>query len=205
MSVNTPGKRLTVGLSGGIGSGKSEVSRLFGQWGAEIIDADVMARLCVEPGTPVLQQLYKRYGEPILTSDEALNRPQLRQIIFHSAEEKAWVESIMHPEIRRLMVAAIEASQAPYNILVSPLLLETDQHTLVGRILIIDCDEQEQITRAAARDHSTPAEISAIMATQLSRDKRLARADDVVHNNGDLAELAPQVERLHRLYLTLAP
>lgn len=199
-----PGQKLTVGLTGGIGSGKSAVSGLFGALGVDIIDADIMARHCVEPGTPALQSIRQRYGEIILNIKGELNRQKLREIIFHDPAEKAWLEALLHPQIRHLLMQARDASPGCYTMLVSPLLLETDQHELVDRVLVIDCEEHLQIQRATARDQSTEAAIKAIMATQLPRRERLARADDIIYNNGSLEALAPQVEKLHQKYLTLA-
>ena len=205
MSVNkTIGQKLTVGLTGGIGSGKSAVSGLFSALGVNIIDADIIARHCVEPGTPALQSIHQRYGEAILTIKGELNRQKLREIIFHDPAQKAWLEALLHPQIRRLIMQAIDTSQGCYSMLVSPLLLETDQHELVDRILVIDCEERLQLQRATARDQSSEAAIEAIMATQLPRGDRLARADDIIYNNGSLEALAPQVEKLHQIYLTLA-
>lgn len=197
-------KRFVVGLTGGIASGKSEVARLFAELGAEIVDADILARQCVEPDTPALRKIQKRYGSDILTTDGELNRSILRHIIFSDPTEKTWLEELLHPEIRRLIEQALQICTACYPMLVSPLLLETDQCYLVDRILVVDCAETLQIDRATVRDRASAENIKLIMASQLTRQQRLAQADDVIHNNGSLDDLAKQVQQLHHYYLTLS-
>lgn len=205
MSINPVGqaKTLIIGLTGGIGSGKSEVSRRFQSLGITVVDADEVARLVVEPGQPALADIAAHFGVDILLSDGRLNRANLRNIIFSSPEEKQWLEALLHPlinqEIRRQLVNA----ESPYVILSSPLLLETHQHELADRILVIDASEALQIARASSRDGNTIEQIEAIMATQLNREARITRADDLIHNHGDLPELDQQVNALHQKYMAL--
>ncbi|MCP8900230.1 dephospho-CoA kinase [Gilvimarinus xylanilyticus] len=195
---------IIIGLTGGIGSGKSAAADLFAARGINIVDADIAAREVVEPGTVALQAIAEHFGPDILLADASLDRRALREIIFTHADEKKWLETLLHPAIRTLIKQQLNEASSAYTILVSPLLLETDQHTLVDRLLVIDCPEADQIQRAAARDQSGPERIKAIMANQLSRDARLAKADDILHNHASLADLETQVETLHQTYLSLA-
>lgn len=198
-------RKLIVGLTGGIGSGKSEVSRRFQLRGVNVVDADEMARAVVEPGEPALVEIAQHFGADILTATGELDRAQLRAIIFSSPEQKQWLESLLHPLINaRIRSALARSSTSRYAILSSPLLLETSQHTLVDRILVIDASEDLQITRASLRDRNNITQIKAIMATQLSREARLENADDIIHNHGDLLELDTQIEDLHHQYLLLS-
>lgn len=195
---------LIIGLTGGIGSGKSEVSKRFAEYGVVVIDADIVAREVVEQGTPALTQIAAYFGGDILDASGNLNRSKLRAIIFSNPTAKQWLELLLHPiinaEIRHQLVNSISV----YSILASPLLLETRQYQLVDRILVIDTNEQLQLERASHRDKNNEAQIKAIMQTQLSRQERCARATDIIHNEGSIDELNAQVERLHQLYLELA-
>ncbi|UTF59656.1 dephospho-CoA kinase [Gilvimarinus sp. DA14] len=194
----------TIGLTGGIGSGKSAAADLFAAHGITVVDADIAAREVVEPGTACLDAIAEHFGAGILLPGGELNRRALREIIFNDPQAKAWLEALLHPAIRELIIQQLNEAPSPYVLLVSPLLLETDQHQLASRILVIDCDESEQIQRAAVRDNSDAERIKAIMATQLTRTQRLAKADDILHNHGTLEDLAPQVDALHQEYLQLA-
>lgn len=194
-----------MGLTGGIGSGKSEVSRRFQLRGVTVVDADEMARVVVEPGEPALVEIAQRFGTNILNAAGELDRAQLRAIIFSNPDQKHWLENLLHPLINaRVRFELGRSHTSPYAILSSPLLLETSQHTLVDRILVIDASEDLQITRASLRDKNNIAQIKAIMATQLPRETRLEKADDIIHNHGDLLELDTQVDQLHQKYLFLA-
>lgn len=195
---------MVVGLTGGIGSGKSEVSRRFANLGITVIDADLVAREVVAPGQPALEAIANHFGQEILNSDQTLDRARLRGIIFTNPAKKKWLETLLHPVIRTETIARLHASTSIYSILTSPLLLETDQHQLVDRVLVVDASEELQIARATARDLNSPAQIERIMATQLSRQERLKRADDVIHNHNDLNELQAQIDELHKFYLQLA-
>jgi dephospho-CoA kinase len=192
------------GLTGGIGSGKSSVADLFGGLGAGVIDTDLLARELTEPGTPTLARIVCDFGVEVLSLDGALDRGRLRERVFRDRVARSRLESILHPRIRELMLERAAKLRAPYAILVVPLLFETGQETLMDRVLVVDCPKETQIQRVQRRSHLAPAEIARILASQVSRAERLARADDVIDNSGELADLAPQVERLHRSYLDLA-
>lgn len=200
--MDTP--KLIVGLTGGIGSGKSVVCNRFSQRGILIVDADIVAREVVEPGCDALKQIQNHFGESILEPDGKLSRSKLRDIIFTDHTEKKWLESLLHPLINTEIRRQLSAAKNGYVILASPLLLETKQFQLVDRILVVDTSEQLQIERASHRDKSNAAQIKAIMQTQLSRQERCARANDIIQNHGDIHELDNQVEKLHQLYLELA-
>lgn len=193
-----------VGLTGGIGSGKSEVSRRFEALGIHVVDADIVAREVVEPNQPALQQIKNHFGESIFNEDGTLNRSQLRSIIFAQPEQKKWLENLLHPIIRGLTIQQLQEAKSPYAILSSPLLLETAQHQLTDRILVIDTSEELQLARASARDNNNAEQIKAIMASQMSRAERCAKADDIILNNGNLEDLDQQVNQLHTTYLQLA-
>ncbi|MDO3388379.1 dephospho-CoA kinase [Gilvimarinus sp. SDUM040013] len=192
---------LIAGLTGGIGSGKSAAASCFEALGISVVDADIIARDVVMPHTPCLEAIHKHFGSGILNDDKSLNRHKLRNIIFANSNEKRWLEELLHPAIRALIIDQLKQSQSAYSVLVSPLLLETNQHELVNRIIVVDCPETIQISRASKRDKVTDENIKAIMATQLARQARLAKADDVLHNDGDLNELHRQVETLHNRYM----
>jgi dephospho-CoA kinase len=192
---------MIVGLTGGIGSGKSEVSRRFQKLGVLVVDADEVARQVVEPGRPVLDAIAKHFGENILQPNKTLNRSELRKIIFSNPNEKAWLESLLHPIIRSEIITQLARAKSAYAILSSPLLLETNQHQLVQRVLVVDANEELQITRASARDNNSTEQIKNIMAAQLSRAARCAKADDVILNDGDVGELDLKVAALHNQYI----
>ena len=191
------------GLTGGIGSGKSTVARLFGNLGVHWVDADDVAREVVEPGTPALAEIAKHFGEQILTPDGVLDRAQLRAIVFQETEERAWLEALLHPIIREELIGQLnpENYQLPYVLLVSPLLLETDQHELVDRIIVIDVPEDTQIERTMARDTNSREQVERIIAAQMSREDRLARADEVIDNDRPLDDVTRQVRELHERLL----
>lgn len=193
-----------VGLTGGIGSGKSEVSRRFEALGIHVVDADIVAREVVEPNQPALQQIKNHFGESIFNEDGTLNRSQLRSIIFAQPKQKRWLEDLLHPIIRGLTIQQLQEAKSPYTILSSPLLLETSQHQLTNRILVIDTSEELQLARASARDNNNAEQIKAIMASQMPRAERCAKADDIILNNGNLEDLDQQVNQLHTTYLQLA-
>lgn len=195
---------MIVGLTGGIGSGKSEVSRRFEALGINVIDADIIAREVVSIGKPALKEIAERFGQKILNSDQTLNRGKLRELIFDNQNEKTWLEKLLHPLIRADIISQFKQSNSPYQILSSPLLLETNQHELVNRILVVDADESLQISRAMTRDTNNRDQIKKIMKSQLHRSERRARADDIIENHGDLNSLDVQVTTLHNFYLDLA-
>ncbi|MFC6632512.1 dephospho-CoA kinase [Microbulbifer taiwanensis] len=194
----------TVGLTGGIGSGKSAAADCFRAFGIHVVDADWAARVVVQPGQPALAKIAEHFGAGVLLENGGLDRARLRGLVFDHAGERQWLEALLHPLIREEIVRALEASRSPYTILESPLLIESGQYQLVNRICVVDLPEVLQAERASERDRSTPEQIRKIMAAQLSQSGRLAKADDVLDNAGDLASLEAQVESLHRKYLQLA-
>lgn len=193
----------TLGLTGGIGSGKSAAAEHFAQLGITCVDADQAARWVVEPGRPALAEIAGHFSSAVLQPDGSLDRAALRAAIFADPAERRWLESLLHPLIRQAILAALAGAESPYAILVSPLLFESGQRALVRRGLVIDAPEALQLERAMRRDGVNEAQVRAILAAQLPRAERLAKADDVICNDGDLATLYTEVERLHSFYLTL--
>lgn len=193
-----------VGLTGGIGSGKSTVAGVFQQLGIEIINADQISRDVVEPGSSALDSIAEHFGHHIITADGALDRKQLRQIIFSNTEEKKWLEELLHPLIFQEIMCQIKNAKSQYVILESPLLLETPQHKLVNRILVVDAPEYLQIQRTISRDQQTEEQVKAILAVQLTRQERCKKADDIIVNDKDLENIAIAVEALHNKYIEYA-
>jgi dephospho-CoA kinase len=205
MTATAPANsRYTIGLTGGIGSGKSAVAKEFLKLGITVVDADQAAREAVLPGTPALTAIAEHFGYGILLPDGNLNRAALRDLVFANPTERHWLEALLHPVIRQIVLNALNRAASPYLILESPLLFETDQHTLTNRVLVVDVPEELQIKRACQRDNNNEAQIRAIMASQMARPDRLARADDVVDNSGTPEELSQAVLKLHQQYLVLA-
>lgn len=192
-----------LGLTGGIGSGKSAAARHFSDLGVHVVDADQAARWVVEPGRPALAEIAGHFGREILLADGSLDRAALRRRVFQSEEERRWLERLLHPLIRQEILASLEQASSPYAILESPLLVETDQHTMTRRILVVDVPESLQLERAMQRDQADRKQVEAIIKAQASREERLRHADDVLLNDRDLSWLHGEVERLHRFYLTL--
>ena len=195
---------LTVGLTGGIGSGKSAVTRLFEDLGVPVIDADQASREVVKPGQPALQQLAQRFGDQIIDSRGELLRKALREIVFTDEQARKDLEAILHPLIRQRIDQQLGELSDPYAVLAIPLLIETGASYQVDRILVVDCSASEQIRRVSNRDGVSEAQVEAILATQASREQRLKAADDVIENSGTIEELKPRVAALHRKYLELA-
>lgn len=195
---------MIVGLTGGIGSGKSAAADLFAAKGVELVDTDVLAREVVEPGTPALASIAEHFGDEILGADGGLDRAKLRGIVFAQPAEKDWLEALLHPLISKLLRSRLASFQGSYCLLVSPLLLETEQAALVDRILVIDIDRQGQLQRTLRRDGSSQATVEAIIDSQISREERLARADDIISNKGTLEDLARAVDQQHARYLQLS-
>ena len=193
-----------IGLTGGIGSGKSAVTAMFAQLGVDIIDADVASRTVVAKGKPALAQIAKHFSTEILQDDGTLNRPALRKIVFSQPQERGWLERLLFPLIFSEIQKMLKQSSSPYAILVSPLLVETGQNRLTDRILVIDAPEDLQLSRAMARDNSDEQQIRAIMSTQATRERRLQQADDVIVNDKSLDELNTAVKGLHERYLQFA-
>lgn len=191
---------LKIGLTGGIGSGKSTVSKLFIQLGVPVIDADEIARGIVQPGQPALAQLTQAFGEEILNPDRSLNRAKLRTLVFNDAQQKTKLEHILHPLIKAEMLTRCDKLQTTYCILSIPLLLESNMTDIVDRILVIDCPLSLQRSRVRQRDQLADDLINRIIASQVSRETRLANADDVIDNSKNANQLAEQVKKLHNLY-----
>lgn len=194
---------MIIGLTGGIGSGKSTVARAFETLGAAWVDADDVAREIVLPGEPALLAIQHRFGDQVMHQDGTLNRAALREIIFKDPEQRQWLESVTHPRIRERLLqhlAQLKDQGAPYVLLVSPLLFESNQHALVQRTLVVDVPQALQLSRTQQRDGVSESQVRAILAAQLSREQRLAKADDVIDNSGDHASLMAQVARLDEYY-----
>lgn len=192
-----------VGLTGGIGSGKSTVVRLFGALGVHWVDADDVAREVVEPGTPGLERIAEHFGQEILLPNGGLDRAALRRIVFDAPEERTWLESLLHPVIREELMRQLHPDNyaLPYVLLVSPLLLETDQHELVDKVVVVDVPVDVQIQRTMARDTNDREQVERIIAAQMPREQRLQKADKVVDNSLPLADVEHQIEDLHQAFL----
>ena len=193
-----------MGVSGGIGSGKTTVTDLFKALGIEVIDADVIARQVVEPGSNALQKIVDEFGPDIITRNGQLDRAKLREMIFRESQLKTWLNALLHPLIRDQMALQTQQAQSPYCILSVPLLVENNLNDSVDRVLIVDVTEQTQLDRTLKRDTVDPQQIKSIMKSQATREQRLAIADDIIDNNGDQEGLAAQVHKLHQDYLQLA-
>ncbi|MDO9478125.1 MAG: dephospho-CoA kinase [Pseudohongiella sp.] len=197
-----PGKVAVVGITGGIGSGKTAATDRFASHGIDIVDADLMSREVVKPGMPALVAIATRFGaDRILLEDGSLNRRELRHIIFDDAEHKSWLEALLHPLIRQEIMNRLQACKPPYCLLSSPLLLETNQQKMCDRILLIDAPEQLQLDRTQRRDNTSADAVKAIMASQLTREQRQSMADDIITNDSDLLSLHAAVDKQHKLYL----
>lgn len=199
-SVATP---WILGLTGGIGSGKSAAAQHFIDLGVDLVDADHAARWVVEPGRPALASIAGHFGEHILLPDGQLDRAALRERIFAAPEERRWLEALLHPLITEEIRSHLARAKSPYAILVSPLLVESGQYAMTQRILVIDVPQSLQIQRTLLRDGISEEQVRAILKAQATREDRLRHADDVLVNDQDLTRLHAEVERLHHFYLTL--
>ena len=193
-----------VGITGGIGSGKSAVTARFEAHGITVVDADLAARVVVEPGKPALAAIAEHFGEDMLLEDGSLDRAALRQRVFADEEQRIWLEQLTHPLIGQEIREQLAASGSPYTILSSPLLLETSQKDLADCIVVVDVPESLQLERTMARDENSEAQVKRIMAAQLSRPKRLEGADIVIDNSRSLAALDEIVDELHKEFLLRA-
>lgn len=194
-----------VGVTGGIGSGKSSAAALFAEFGADIVDTDDIAHELTRPGGQAMPAITTAFGSKTVAADGSLDRTAMREIVFADPSQRKALEGILHPMIRAEARRRVAASAAPYVLLVVPLLLESAGYPdLVQRVLVIDCDESIQISRTMQRSGLSAEAVRAIMAAQLPRQQRLARADDVLHNDGDFPALRQQVAALHERYLNLA-
>lgn len=195
---------LRIGLTGGIASGKSTVADMFAELGATIIDTDVIARDVVEPGQPALAEIREAFGDDVISANGALDRAAMRSIAFSDEDARRRLEAILHPRIREAAMAQAGTAGGDYQIIVVPLLLGSPLREFIDRILVVDCPEEVQIARLMARDAESEAQARRMLAAQSSRDARLAVADDVIVNDGDLGETLEQVQTLHECYRALA-
>ena len=195
---------LHIGLTGGIGSGKSTVAALFAEHSIPVIDADTIAHQLTLPAGAATQKIIQTFGPEISGANAAIDRKRLAQRVFNNPAERTQLEAILHPLIRAEMQNAVRSLTAPYCLLVIPLLIESQQQDLVDRILVVDVDENTQVERTKTRDGRKAEEILAILSVQADRAQRLKQADDCITNSGNLAALKIQVATLHRKYLALA-
>src|SRR5690554_2251330 len=201
----TPPDNLVIGLTGGIGSGKSAAAGRFAQaHGIHVVDADIKSRMVIKPGRPALHSIVDRFGEAVLQEDGSLNRAVLRELVFQQAEQRRWLEQLLHPLIRDEIVSDLASARSPYALLESPLLVESGQYQMTQRVLVVDVPEALQIARTIARDDVPEDQVRAILKAQAQREERLRHAHDVIANDRDLAALHAQVDALHQQYLALA-
>lgn len=196
--------KFVVGLTGGIGSGKSAVSDRFEKLGIRVVDADVASRVVVEPGRPALKAIEEHFGSHVIAADGTLDRAELRKLVFADEAERKWLEQLTHPLINAYIAEELAAAASPYAILAHPILIETRGREGCDRILVVDVPEALQVSRTMERDDNPESQVRAIMAAQASREERLAAADDVIVNDQGLEHLDAEVARLHELYLELA-
>lgn len=195
---------LRIGLTGGIGCGKSSASQIFRKLGVPIIDSDIIARDLVEPGSATLQDIVSYFGAQAIQPDGNLDRAYMRDLVFRDEGKRAQLEALLHPLIRQEIQRQVDALDTPYVVIAIPLLLEKGWQKELDRVLVIDCSEAQQVERAGRRDGSSTETIERIIASQIGREARLTAADDVLDNSGSLESLTSQVEALHQHYLQLA-
>ena len=188
---------MIIGLTGGIGSGKTAVSDTFEKLGITVVDADLASRVVVEKGKPCLEEIAKHFGNDILNENDELNRAKLREIIFNSDSEKSWLESLLHPAIAEQIKDELNASKSPYTILVSPLLLETNQRDFCDKVLVVDVPIEIQMERTTKRDGVSEDQVKSIIKSQINRDERLQLADEIIINEGSIEDLEMIVRELH--------
>lgn len=186
-----------VGLTGGIGSGKSAATAIFEDLGIDVVDADLASREAVLPGSKALDQIQKKFGNEILLEDQSLNRARLREIIFDNSEDKTWLEQLLHPEIRHIIQSKLENSSSEYVILVSPLLFETDQHKFCNTTILIDSSLNSQVSRTSKRDSVSEDSVKKIISAQMSREDKLKIAKIVINNDDSLEQLESNVKKVH--------
>ncbi len=195
---------LIIGLTGGIGSGKTTVSDLFSELAVPVIDTDIIARELVEPGQESLKKIVKAFGQSVLKNNNELDRKKLADITFKNSDARKKLEDILHPEIRQKILTKIKNLSSPYCIVVIPLLFETGQAELVDRILLIDCPVETQIKRVKQRDQRPEQQILSIISTQTPRKIKQQNTNDIINNNDSIEQLKNQVTILHKKYLDLA-
>ncbi|MBV4532904.1 dephospho-CoA kinase [Pseudomonas sp. SWRI107] len=192
-----------LGLTGGIGSGKSAAAERFVELGVHLVDADQAARWVVEPGRPALASIVERFGAGVLLEDGQLDRAALRQQIFADPAQRQWLEQLLHPLIGQEIFSYLAKAETPYAVYVSPLLIEAGQYRKTQRILVIDAPPELQVQRTLLRDNTSAEQVQAILKAQVGREERLRHADDVVVNDRDVPTLHAEIDRLHHFYLTL--
>jgi dephospho-CoA kinase len=192
-----------IAVTGGIASGKSEVTRRFEARGIQILDADLIARALVEPGQPALAEIRARFGPGVLDASGRLDRRRLREQVFADAAARRALEAILHPRVRDALRAGVTGASGPFVLLAIPLLVESGDYAWVDRVLVVDVPREVQRARVMQRDAVDRAGAEAVIAAQATREARLARATDVIVNDGTLADLDAAVERLHARYLAL--
>jgi dephospho-CoA kinase len=194
-----------IGLTGGIGCGKTSVTRVFRELGAAVVDTDEIAHELTGPGGEAMDAIRREFGREFSAADGSLDRARMRRLAFSDPQARARLEAILHPLIRAQSRSRLNAATQPYALVVVPLLFETGAYgDLLRRVLVVDCDESQQIERTMRRSNLTEGEVRAIIAAQVSRKERIVRADDVLNNDGDMSALRKQVEALHAKYLLLA-
>lgn len=194
---------LKVGLTGGIGSGKSTVVNYFRQLHVPIIDADKIAHELIQPGTAIYQKIIRHFGADILANNSQIDRQKLAKLIFSDEQKRLWLEQVMHPEVREQINRTIKSLHAPYCIIDVPLLLETKFPPKIDRILVIDCPKNMQMQRLRQRSHCSINHAKAIIAAQITRKERLLRANDIICNTKSLLELKNMVKKMHEYYLSI--
>lgn len=194
-----------VGLTGGIGSGKTTVANIFAEYGITIVDADIIARDVVAIGSPALSHISAHFGPEFIHPGGQLNRVLLRKQIFSNEADKLWLNNLLHPLIREQLIRQLSEAQSPYCLLVAPLLIENNLITLVNRVLVVDVSEETQVNRTTTRDNNSADQVQAIIASQASRETKQKHADDLLNNDShSIEELKSSITKLHQHYLTLA-
>ena len=194
---------LIIGLTGGIGSGKSVASDKFASLGITVVDADEASRTVVEPGKPALKEIEDHFGTEVIEKNRTLNRAKLREIIASDVNERKWLESVLHPRIGEQIAKEISESKSPYTLFVAPLLLETNSQEMCSRVIVVDVPKEVQVKRTAQRDQVSSGQVEKLVSAQMKREARLERADDVLSNTGTIEELEQKVEELHEKYLKM--
>ena len=194
----------TIGLTGGIGSGKSTVANMFRDLGVPVYDTDAIARQLVDPGQPALNEIIDSFGNQILLADGSLDRQKLKQLVFNDEQARLKLESILHPRIKEELLQKINSGKTAYCVAVIPLMLEKNWQSLVDRIVVVDVSEETQVQRASHRDQIPEAMVRKIMESQIDRKSRLAKADDIIDNNGESQSVQARVNTLHKKYLAMA-
>jgi dephospho-CoA kinase len=195
---------MVVGLTGGIGSGKTTVANLFASFGVDLVDADIIAREIVAIGSPALESIAAQFGPDVLLADGSLNRSWLRTKVFTEPMHKQWLNTLLHPLIRSEILRQLAAAKSPYVLLVAPLLIENGLTALVGQVLVVDVSPETQLRRTSLRDNVAQSQVAAILASQCDRATRLAHANQVIDNDFDGFDLSAKVAELHAFYLRLA-